>query len=152
MRCGVTGAHTVFIEFSANVKQGRGQLFSPQQYNNKESLATGRFERLNFEQLPCKSVFKELLLARLHKKNNSRDRDETWGFRDRDSKKLVSRPRPSLETPSLVTTNKKRENDRWLIKSVSFPMTWPSMMNAMDASYAFFRSLALLISRVQSDL
>jgi len=77
MRCGVTGAHTVFIEFSTNVKQGRGQLFSPQQYNNKESLATGHFERLNFEQLPCKSVFKELLLARLHKKNNSRDRDET---------------------------------------------------------------------------
>jgi len=35
-----------------------------------------------------------------------RDRDETWDLRDRDFKKRVarrvSRPRPSLETPSLV--------------------------------------------------
>jgi len=31
------------------------------------------------------------------------DRDETWDLRDRDFKKRVSRPRPSLETPSLVT-------------------------------------------------
>jgi len=36
---------------------------------------------------------------------NLRDRDETWNLRDRDrdwdSQKWVSRPRPSLETPSL---------------------------------------------------
>jgi len=32
------------------------------------------------------------------------DRDETWNLRDRDrdSKKWVSRPRPSLETPWLL--------------------------------------------------
>jgi len=30
-----------------------------------------------------------------------RDREETSNFRDRDSQKWVSRPRPSLETPSL---------------------------------------------------
>jgi len=33
-----------------------------------------------------------------------RDRDETCHVRDRDSSKRVSRPRPSLETPSLVKT------------------------------------------------
>jgi len=34
-----------------------------------------------------------------------RDRDETWDLRDRDRdfEKRVSRPRPSLETPSLPT-------------------------------------------------
>jgi len=26
MHCGFTGAHTVFIEFSTNFKQGRGQI------------------------------------------------------------------------------------------------------------------------------
>jgi len=31
-------------------------------------------------------------------------------------------------------------------------MTWPSMKNAMDASYALSRSLTLLISHVHSDL
>jgi len=31
-------------------------------------------------------------------------------------------------------------------------MTWPSIKNAMDASYAFSRSLVLLISHVHSDL
>jgi len=31
-------------------------------------------------------------------------------------------------------------------------MTWPSMKNAMDASYPLSRSLALLISHVHSDL
>ena len=35
---------------------------------------------------------------------------------------------------------------------VSFTMTWPSVKNAMDASYALSRSLALLISHVHSDL
>ena len=39
---------------------------------------------------------------------------------------------------SIASANKKRENDRWPIKSVSCTMTWPSMKNAMDASYAFF--------------
>ena len=38
------------------------------------------------------------------------------------------------------------------IKSVSCTMTWPSMKNAMDASYALSCSLALLISYVHSDL
>jgi len=39
---------------------------------------------------------------------NLRDRDETWNVRDRDRdsqkwvSRLVSRPRPSLETPSLI--------------------------------------------------
>jgi len=37
------------------------------------------------------------------------------------------------------------------IKSVSCTMTWPSMKNAMDGSYALSRSLALLISHVHSD-
>jgi len=31
-------------------------------------------------------------------------------------------------------------------------MTWPSMKNAMDASYSLFRFLTLLISHVHSDL
>jgi len=31
-------------------------------------------------------------------------------------------------------------------------MTWPSVKNAMDASYALSRSLALLISHFDSDL
>jgi len=34
------------------------------------------------------------------------------------------------------------------IKSISCTMSWPSMKNAMDASYALSRSLALLISHV----
>jgi len=38
------------------------------------------------------------------------------------------------------------------IKSVSCTMTWPSMKNAMDASYALSRPLALLIWHVHSDL
>ena len=38
------------------------------------------------------------------------------------------------------------------IKSVSCTMTWPSMKNAMNASYALSRSLTLLISHVHSDL
>jgi len=53
---------------------------------------------MNFEQLLYKSVFEELLLARLHNKylmqsletelgtKIFRDRDETWDIRDRDSK------------------------------------------------------------------
>jgi len=61
-----------------------------------------------------KPFFKELLLAKrqknylckvLRRRAWDRDRDETWDLRDRDSKKRVSRhvsrPRPSLETPSL---------------------------------------------------
>ena len=39
-----------------------------------------------------------------------------------------------------------------LTKSVSCTMTWPSMKNAMDASYALSHSLALLILHVHSDL
>jgi len=38
------------------------------------------------------------------------------------------------------------------IKSVSYTMTWPSMKNAMDASYALSCSPVLLISHVHSDL
>jgi len=42
-------------------------------------------------------------------RRRARDRDETWDLRDRDFKKRVSRgvsrPRPSLETPSLVFNN-----------------------------------------------
>jgi len=42
---------------------------SRKQHNNKESLATDLFERLNFEQSLFKTVFfMEILLAKLHKK------------------------------------------------------------------------------------
>ena len=37
------------------------------------------------------------------------------------------------------------------VKSVSCIMTWPSVKNAMDASYALSRFIALLISHVHSD-
>jgi len=37
------------------------------------------------------------------------------------------------------------------IKSVSYAITWPSMKNVMDVSYALSRSLVLLISHVHSD-
>jgi len=58
-RCGVIGACTFFIEFSINLNGVEGKLFSPsrKQHNNKESLATYLFERLNFEQSFCKTVF-----------------------------------------------------------------------------------------------
>ena len=49
----------------------------------------------------------------------------------------ASTPIASASTAS-ASTNKKQENDRWPMKSVSCTMTWPSMKNAMDASYAFF--------------
>jgi len=45
-----------------------GKLFSLEKHNNKESSTADRFERLNFEQPLSKSIFKELFLARLHKK------------------------------------------------------------------------------------
>ena len=43
-------------------------------------------------------------------------------------------------------------NSQPSIKSVSYTMTWPSMKNAMDASYALSCSLVLLISHVHSDV
>jgi len=61
----------IFIEFSINFKRVEGKLFSPshKQQNNKGSLATDLFERLNFEQSFFNTVFfDELLLAKLHKK------------------------------------------------------------------------------------
>jgi len=118
MRCGVTVIdNMLFLLNSVKILDRVGPksfLHSSMTMNNKESLSTDRFERLNFEQLLYKSLFTQLLLARLHKKNNSckvlrprltRDREETWNLRVRDSKKRVSRhvsrQRPSLETPSL---------------------------------------------------
>jgi len=64
-------------------------LFSPsrKEHNNKQSLATDLFERLNFEQSFFKTVFFEELLANLHKKNYAKSRDEeleTEILRDRD--------------------------------------------------------------------
>jgi len=62
-----------------NVEEGK--LFSPsfKQHNNKESLATDLFERLNFEQSFFKIVFKETPCKISYKITyvKSRDRDET---------------------------------------------------------------------------
>jgi len=98
-------------------------LFSPtrKQQNNKESLATDLLERLNLEQSFFKTVFLTNSFFQYLIKNNLcrvsrrrvRDRDRNPSrprrdLRDRDSKKRVSRhvsrPRPSLETPSLISS------------------------------------------------
>jgi len=68
MRYDFIGAHTLFLLNSVKISNRvEGKFFSPQ-HNNKESLTTDRFEPLNLEQLLHNSVFKKLLLARLHKK------------------------------------------------------------------------------------
>jgi len=75
MRCGVTVIdNMLFLLNSVKFLDRVGPksfLHSSMTMNNKESLSTDRFERLNFEQLLYKSLFTQLLLARLHKKNNS---------------------------------------------------------------------------------
>jgi len=92
-------------------------LFSPsrKQHNNKESLATDLFKRLNFEQSFFKTVFLRNSLKNFLKMTYAKSRGEELETeteilrdrdRDRDFKKRVSRrvsrPRPSLETPSLA--------------------------------------------------
>jgi len=68
-------------------------VFSPshKQHNNKESLATDLFERLNFEQSFCKTVLLRNSLQNFINNNlckvsrrraRDRDRDETWDLRD----------------------------------------------------------------------
>jgi len=55
---GVSLVHTLFLLNSVKLlNRVEDKLFSPQQHNNKENLATGGFEWLNFEQLLSKSVF-----------------------------------------------------------------------------------------------
>jgi len=105
MRRGFTGTNTVLLNSVQILNRVEGKSFSPYKHKNKESLATDRFEWLNFEQLLYKSVFKELLLARLHKKNNSckvsrpraRDRDRNPSRPRRDLRPSRPRPRPILE-------------------------------------------------------
>ena len=74
----------------------------------------------------------------------------SWLLLSRMRKRLLRQPLPHLSLP--LPLAKKRENDRWPIKSASCTMTWPSMKNAMDISYAFSRSLVLLTSHVHSGL
>ena len=88
-------------------------MFSPsrKQHNNKESLATDLFEQLNSEQSFLKAFFKGTPSCKTSQKityAKSRHEEletetEILRERDRDLKKRVSRPRPSLETPSLTS-------------------------------------------------
>jgi len=77
-----------------NVEEGK--LFSPsfKQHNNKESLATDLFERLNFEQSFFKIVFKETPCKISYKITyvKSRDRDPSRPRRD------LRPSRPRLQT------------------------------------------------------
>ena len=53
------------------------------------------------------------------------DRDETWNLRDRDSQIWLSRPRQSLETPSLAVTMRKsakKQQSQVQMKGVTFEM------------------------------
>ena len=74
------------------------------------------------------------------------------GVHIRDVEAAISSTACASTPVASASTNKKRENDRWPIQWASCTMTWPSMKNAMDASYAFTRSLALLISHFHSDI
>jgi len=93
-----------------------GKLFSPshKQHNNKESLATDLFERLNFEQPFFKTVFLRNSFLQNFIKNNlckvsrrrARDRDRNPSKPRRD----LRPSRPRLQKTGLATETKSRDS------------------------------------------
>ena len=122
-RAAVSLVHALFLLNSVAYKFLNGmecKLFSPtrKQYNNKESLATDLFERLNFEQSFFKTVFLRNSFLQNFIKNNlckvprrrARDRDRNPSRPRRDLR--PSRPRlqkTGLET-RLETETKSRDS------------------------------------------
>jgi len=93
--------------------------FLPERTTNKKSLNYWNFNK------PFLCNIQSLKIWNLR----DQDRDETWNLRDWDSQKWVLRPRPSLDTPSLLWThywlrclNKFKENSKW--QSGSLPKKW----------------------------